>query len=86
LEHWIIAKSASGAYLGAEQIKEPPDSSADTFSHALALTSEFQRLLKAHWSDSHWVMVDRHRYVIFRPDAGVLGTIILSQSPTDASN
>lgn len=86
MQHWIIAKSASGTHLGAEQIQEPPDSSDDTFSHALALTAEFQRLLAAHWPNSQWVMVDRCRYVIFRPDAGVLGTLILSQSPPDAGH
>lgn len=50
--------------------------------HALALTPEFQKLLDDHWPrGSAWIMVDPRRYIVYSPNAGVLGFITLSESP-----
>lgn len=50
--------------------------------HALALTPEFQKLLDDHWPrGSAWIMVDPRRYIVYSPNAGVLGFITLSEAP-----
>lgn len=84
--YWIIARSASGERVGAECLATTVPSLEDRYSHGMALTSEFQRLLKACWPDCHWVMVDPHKYVVFRADAGVVGTLTLSTSEEGLAN
>lgn len=80
--HWLIAKNASGSLLGSEPIAHPPDDTVDSPQHALALTPEFQLLLDAHWPrGASWIMVDPRRYIVYSPNAGVLGFITLSPSP-----
>lgn len=76
---WLIAKNASGSLLGTEPIAHPPDDTVDSPQHALALTPEFRKLLDAHWPrGSTWIMVDPRRYIVYSPNAGVLGFITLS--------
>jgi len=82
LGHWLIAKRASGSLLGSEPIAHPPNPTAHSPQHALALTTEFQKLLDTHWpSGSTWIMVDPRRYIVYSPNAGVLGFITLGDSP-----
>lgn len=80
--HWLIAKSASGSLLGSEPIAHPPDDTVDSPHHALALTPEFQKLLGSHWPHgSTWIMVDSRRYIVYSPNAGVLGFLTVSAEP-----
>lgn len=79
---WLIAKNASGSLLGTEPIAHPPDDTVHSPQHALALTPEFQKLLDRHWPrGSTWIMVDTRRYIVYSPNAGVLGFITLSAEP-----
>jgi hypothetical protein len=80
--HCLIAKNASGSLLGSEPIAHPPNDTADSPQHALALTPEFQRLLDAFWPrGSTWIMVDTRRYIVYSSNAGVLGFISVSTDP-----
>lgn len=84
--YWIIARSASGERVGAEFLATTIPPLEDRYSHGMALTREFQHLLKTCWPDCHWVMVDPHKYVVFRADTGVVGTLTLSTSAEDFAN
>jgi len=84
LVYWIVATSVTGEHLGTEYLPDlPPE---DPSSHSLALTTEFQQLLRACWPGSQWMMVNPRQYMAFRADAGVLGTITLAFSATDYIN
>lgn len=78
--YWIIAKSTAGDPLGAERLTTAAPPLEDPDSHNLALTAEFQGLLNNCWPGAHWVMLDPHRYAVFRADTGVVGTLSLSTS------
>lgn len=78
--YWIIAKNTAGEAIGTEPLADaipPPD---DSHSHHLALTVEFRRLLQHCWPGSQWVMIDPHRYAVFRADTGVVGTLSLASA------
>jgi len=77
--YWIVATSVTGNRLGAVCLPDLPPIE-DPCSHDLALTTEFQQLLRTCWPDSQWVLVNSHKYVVFRADAGVLGTLVLDSS------
>lgn len=82
MAQWLIAKTTNGTLLGSEALPSLPEGSDDTPEHVLALTPEFQKLLDDHWPrGSAWIMVDPQRYIIYSPNAGVLGFITVSADP-----